>query len=312
MTGSASNQLRSAFVAEVTEGTTPATPAFVNCDFPIQMSATPSIIENRTINYGGARGGASVGDITVEGSMSGPMIYGNFDVWLETLMQGAWATNVLKDAKLSKTVTVENAIQAGVGGANTMMRYRGVQATEATLSLTSNAEIQLSMSLMGRAGDVATVTAITGATYTSPTNVLPLTSSVDVGTIIYAGYTLDCFESSTINFAFEGRERQTKIGTNELCGITRGAFLPTISSRIYVEANFMAMYNAARVNHATFAVTYPLGSVSGSKYTLLFPKCTFASATLDFTGSSAMQDVQILPQYNTASACVLQITRAVV
>lgn len=311
MTGSASNQLRSAYVAESTAGTTPSSPSFVTSDVPILINATPNIYESKTLAAGGARAGTGVSGLDVSGTMSGTFIYGNYDTWLETLFQGAFATNVLKDAKVVKTVTVENAIPAGVGGTNTMMRYRGVQATGGSLTLTSDADVQFSFDVQGIGSDIATTSAIGSSSYANPTNKIPLQSGVDVGTIVYDGYTLNCMESSTLTFTYENRERQTKLASNDLCGITRGALVPSITARIYVEANFLAIYNAARANHTSFAVTYPLGSVSGSKYTILFPRCNFTGADLDFSGADAMQDVTIMPQYDTSNACVVKITRAV-
>ena len=311
MTGSASNQLRSAYVAESTAGTTPSSPSFKTTDVPILMNATPSIYESKTLIAGGARGGVGVSGLDVSGTLSGTFIYGNYDLWLETLLQGAFATNVLKDAKTIKTLTVENAIPAGVGGTLTMMRYRGVQATGGSLTLSSDADVQFSFDVQGIGSDVATTSAIGSSSYTNPSEKIPLQSGVDVGTIAYNGYTLNCMESSTINFAYENRERQTKLSSLDLCGITRGAFVPTITARMYIEANFLAIYNAARANHTPFSVTYPLGSVGGKKYTLVFPTCTFSGGDIDFSGADAMQDITIMPQYSASDACVLKLTRAV-
>ncbi|NBT33814.1 MAG: hypothetical protein EBT13_18435, partial [Rhodobacteraceae bacterium] len=77
------------------------------------LRATPVIIENKTLIAGGARSGQGVGAIEVSGTMSGQMVYGNNDALLETLLQGAWSTNVLKDGKTIQSVTVENTIPAG-------------------------------------------------------------------------------------------------------------------------------------------------------------------------------------------------------
>jgi hypothetical protein len=311
MTGTASNQLRSAWVAETTAGTTPSTPAFTTNDVAINMTATPTMVESKTQHAGGARSGVSVGALPVSGSMAGPLIYGNYDGWLESMLQGAWSTNVLKDGKAVKSFTVENTLPAGAGGTSTMMRFRGVEATNGSITMASQADVQFSLDLTGMGSDDATTTAITGATYTDPTNATPLTSGVDVGTITYAGYTLDCFETSTINLAYENRDAQPKLGSTDMCGITRGAFIPTITARAYIEGNFLAIYNAARANHSTFAVTYTIGSVSGSKYTLLFPRCSFGGGDIDVSGASAMQDITIMPQYDTTEDCVLKVTRAV-
>ena len=312
MAGAASNQLRSAYVAETTAGTIPSTPAFVMLDNPALMRATPTIIESKTLVAKGARGSQSVGGIEVSGSMSGPMIYGNFDTLLESLLQGAWSTNVLKDGKTLKTLTIENTIPAGAGGTNTMMRYRGVQAVGGTITAKSREDVHISLDLRGMGSDIATTTAITGATYTAPSNLVPLASGVDVGTITMAGYTLDCISEVEMQFTYEGREDQPKVGSNDLCGITAGALVPVIRARIYVDANFLAIYNAARANHTAFAVSIPLGSVSGSKYTVDFPLCAFASADLDFGAANAMHDVVINPLYDDATNdSVVKITRAV-
>lgn len=312
MAGAASNQLRSAYVAETTAGTIPATPGFTTLDAPALLKATPAIIESRTLAAGGARAGQGVGAIEVSGSLSGPMIYGNYDALLETLLQGTWATNVLKDGKATKTVAIENTIPAGAGGTSTMMRYRGVQAIGGTITCKSKEAVQLSLDLRGMGSDIATTTAIAGATYGDPSGLVPLTSGVDVGAITFAGYTLDCISEAEIQFTYEGREDQPKVSSNDLCGITRGALVPVIRARIYVEANFLAVYNAARANHTAFAVTIPLGSVSGSKYTVAFPLCAFASADLDFGAANAMHDVVIYPQYDAATnQSVVKITRAV-
>lgn len=312
MAGAASTQLRSAYVAETTAGTTPSTPGFLTMDNPAMMRATPSIIESKTLIAGGARGGQGVGGIEVSGSMSGPMIYGNFDTWLESLLQGAWSANVLKDGKTIKSVTVENAIPAGAGGTTTMMRYRGVQAVGGTITAKSREDVHISLDLRGMGSDAATTTAIAGATYTAPSNLTPLASGVDVGSITMAGYTLDCISEVEIQFTYEGREDQPKVGSNDLCGITAGALVPVIRARIYVDANFLAIYNAARANHTAFAVSIPLGSVSGSKYTVDFPLCAFASGDLDFGAANAMHDVVIYPQYDDATNdSVVKITRAV-
>ena len=314
MPGIASNQLRSAFVAESTVGTTPSSPSFTTSDVPINMTAAPNVIEHRSLAAKGEAVETAIAGIDVTGSMSGTLVYGAYDTFLESLLQGAYSTNVLKSAKATKTVTVENGINAGVGGTLTMMRYTGVEATGGSLTLASNAEIGFSFDLTGMGSLDTTTSAIGSSSYTDQTERAPLTSGVDVGTIAFAGYTLDAFESATINFNYEGREAQTKLGSSfTKDGITRGALLPEITARVYVDTNFATLYNAARdTNHSLFAVTFPLGSVSGKKYTLLFPKCKFTGSNIDFTGTNAMQDVTIRAMYDEATEdASVKLTRAV-
>lgn len=311
MAGTSSNQLRSAYVAETTAATIPATPGFTTSDVPILINATPQIAESKTQHAFGARSDQAVRGREVAGTMAGPLIYGNYDAWLETLFQSTWSSDVLKDGKSVKTLAVENSIAAGEGGTTTMMRYRGMQATGGTITAASMEDVGFNFDLRGMGSDDTATTAITGATYTDPTNTTPLTSGLDVGTITVAGYTVDCVMRAEMRFTYENRDDQPKLGSYDLCGITRGALVPVVNLRIYVEANFAAIFDAARSNHSAFAVTIPLGSVSGSKYTVEFPSCKFAAGTMDFGGKDAMHDVVINPLYDTTEDCVVKITRAV-
>lgn len=312
MAGMSSSELRSAYIAETTPGTIPSTPGFTTFNDPCLMRATPNIAEQRSLQAKGARESQSIRTIAVSGSMAGKLVYGNLDPILETLLQGAWSSDVLKDGKSVKTVAVENAIAAGVGGTTTMMRYRGVQATGLTLVAASGEDITYDMQLVGMGSDAGTTTAITGATYSAPSGSLPLTAGLDVGSITAAGYTVDAISRAEVAFNFEGRNSQGQLGSFDLSGVTRGALLPVVTLRTYVDSNFLALYNAVRANHSTFAVTIPLGSVSGSKYTVLFPQCAFASADLDFGSVDAMHDLVVYPQYDSATNnSVVKITRAV-
>lgn len=312
MAGTATSTIRSALIAEVTPGTTPGTPAFTTSPKLLRMKATQTAIDGRSQHAGGARQGYGLTGIDVTGELpETPLIYGVYDVLLASLLQGAWSTNVLKDGKATATVTVENGMASGAGGTNTMLRYRGVEAVGGKLSLKSKSAVMLSMNLIGRGSDDATTTAISGATYTDPTEFDPLSSGVDVGTITMGSYTLDCMEGLDIDLVYEGRDPQPRISTNDLCGVTRGDCLPVLMANIYVEKNFAAIYNAARARHAAFAVTVPIGSVSGEKYTMVFPACRFGSTEVDLSGANAMQMVQILPGYDTTEDCVVKITRAV-
>lgn len=311
MSGTPSSLARSAYVAETVPGTIPSTPGFTTLHQPANMTAIPQIVEGRSRTAKGARKGHGYTGIDVTGTLESPLIYGVYDDFLATLLQGSWASDVLKDGKAEKTVAVETTLPAGLGGTATMLRFRGVEAMSGTLNLTARAAAVLSLQLIGRGSDNGTTTGITGATYTDPTEADPLTSGEDVGTITMAGYTLDCMQSLEMSFAFENRDPQTKVSSNDYCGITRGDFLPVLTANMYVETNFLAMYNAARGRHATFALNVPLGSVTGEKYTMLFPSCRFGSAEIDQSGKDIMQKVPILPEYNTSEGAVVKITRGV-
>ncbi len=312
MSGVSVSEVRSAFVPETTVGTIPGTPAFQTLHTIAALSAKPDIVYLQSQSAKGARSGSGYGHLMVEGSLESPMVYGEFDDLLETLLQGAWSSDVLKDAKLEKTVAFENGTPAGAEGTMTMLRYRGVEAVGGSLNLVAGQAAQLAMQLIGRASDDGTTTALSGATYTDPTEGDPLHSGQDVGAITLSGYTADCIQSAEIQFEFEGRERQQRISSSDLCGVTRGKFLPRVNINFFVEENFLAIYNAARSRHSSFALTLPIGSVTNKKYTIEFPRCVFGETEIDMSGNEVMQKVPVVPLYDEGGEeSVIKVTRAV-
>lgn len=311
MAGAATNTVRSAFVAETTTAVIPTNPAFQTLHGGANLSSEAQTIESRSRSTGGARSGVAYIGSDNEGTLEAPLIYGVYDDWLATLLQGTWASNVLKDGKARSTLTVENAVPAGAGGTLTYLRFRGVEAQGGSLNLAARQEAALSMQLFADGSDDGTTIALTGATYADPGNAVPLTSGADVAGITFDGYTLDCMQSLEVQFAFENRDQQDRIGSDDKCGMSRGDCLPVLNANMYVEANFLAIYNASRGPHDSFSVSIPIGQVTGEKYLIEFPSCRFGSTAIDQSGANVMQRVQILPQYDDTEACVIKVTRAI-
>lgn len=313
MTATSGSQVRSASILETVPGTTPATPAFATRHGIANLMAVPSTFHGRSLVSKGARMGAGLNAIPVAGSFSGTMPYGVYDNDLATLLQSTWVSNVLKDGKAETAMTVENAFPAGVGGTLTMLRFRGVEAVAGKLMIEAQKEAMLSFDYIGRGSDPTATTIITGATYTDPTEADPLSSGIDVGTITMGGFTLDCIQSLEIDFAFENREAQPRISSNDLCGVTRGDFLPKITANMMIEGNFAAFYNGARAAKQTpFTLTIPLGSVTTKKYTIVFHSCVLGDVEPDLSGATLFQKIPIIPLFNVAQQAVVTITRAVV
>ena len=312
MAGTASSQLRSAFVVETTPGTTPTTPAFKTLHTPALFTGEVQ----RFHQSSQVAGGADIGDAKLTAPAVGkitnaPIVYGLYDSVLESLLQSTFTTNVLLDGKARQCMSFENAAPAGIGGANTMMRYVGVEAINGTIQADARGKVTFSADLLGMASVDATTTAISGATYTDPANNDPFASNADLGAVTFAGYTLDGIASLTVNLTYTGRDGQPVIGGDALAGIARGALTPTITIKAYVDANFMAAYNAARVNNQTAAkLTINLGSVTGKKYKLEFWNCYTDAAPLDFTGNNAFVTITLNAAYSQANSGVLTLTRA--
>ena len=313
MAGASSNTLRSAYIKETTAGTIPATPAFTTAadGFMLKAGAVPS--QQRSLAHSGAGESATPAALPVSGTKAGKLVYGREDDIFETLLQGAWSTDILKDGKTIKTIAVENTIPAGAGGTSTMMRYRGVQAVGGSLIMEAGQEISYSFDLRGFGSDDGTTSAIAGATYSDPAVDFPMVSSFDVSVLTVGGGTIDGVQRCEVLFNYEDRDDQPVVGNSfDLGGITPGVLIPEIRLRVYVDANFMAIYNSARAEDVAFACDINLGRTAGSKYTIDFPICHFGATELDFGASTGFHDIVVLPQYDpTTDNAVCKITRAV-
>ncbi len=313
MTGAANVDLQEAYVNEVTAGTTPATPAFTKTSFDtLTLSAAPRISESFPRAAKGQRGGIGRNGIAVTGSAQGKLIYGAYDDFLASLFQADWSSDVLINGQGQNTMSIEQAIPQGAGGAFAYTRFRGIEVVTGQLSLTAAQDASVSFDLIGSGSDPATPTAIAGATYADPTETAIIGSGSDIGTITMSGFDpLDCMESASVDFGVADKSEQPRLSSDDACGINRGAMRPTITGRFYVEANFISVYNASRTG-TEFALTIPIGQVTNKKYELYFPKCEFTETPLQ-TGETgpAFQSFTILPKYDSGIGGTCRLTRAI-
>lgn len=314
MAGSASNVLRSAFVVETTPGTTVATPGFKTLHVPALFTDAITRFHQPTQNAGGALIGDTLLYREAAGSIKdAPITYGLYDSLWESLFQSTFTANAMSDGKARQALTFENSIAAGLGGTTTYKRYLGVEAIGGSISADARGSVKFSMDLLGMQSLTSFTSAIAGATYADSLNLDPFSSTGDLGAITIAGYTLDDMVSFTLDFKYDARDPQPKLGGDVLSGIARGAFRPTIKMRFYVDANHAAIYDAARTQNQTPAkVTLNLGSVTLKKYKFEFWDCYLDMAAPDYTGSSAFLDIMATPVYNRTNSCVMTLTRALV
>ena len=109
-----SSQTRLASIAEVTYGTTPSSPTFLEQRFTSEgLNAN---IENVVSNE--IRADRNVSDLVQVGSSAGGPVafelsYGSFEDWLESLMFSTWSSNVLKNGNTQKSFTLEKTFEGG-------------------------------------------------------------------------------------------------------------------------------------------------------------------------------------------------------
>ncbi len=312
MAGSASNELRSAFVAETTQGTTPSTPAFRTLHYPAIFTQETQRFHQESLTAGGAFLGDALLTKPSVGKIEGPLVYGLYDSLWASLFQSSFSSDALTDGKQWSTFTFENSIAAGIGGTRTYMRHRGVEPVAARLEANARREVRFSMDLIGMQSVDSVTSAVSGATYTDPVNDDPFSAHTDLGAITLNGFTLDAIASLTIDFTYKGRDIQPKLGGDVLNGLARGAFQPVIKMRCYLDTNFAALFDAARASTQTnqkFTVNF--GSVTAKKYRMEFWKCYVDMAPTAFDQPNAFHDITITPVYSTSNGGVMTLTRAI-
>lgn len=180
---------RIAFIAEVTENTTPATPAF-----QVIRATGESIMVERNFGFSseldGRRGQKSpaVNSSGASGAVETEWSDGTFETWLESLLRGAWATDVLVDADTPKSLTLEVTFEDGA--TDVYKRATGCHASSVTITANAGERVTASWQFVGRGGDFANA-AIAGATYTAG-NDEPVEVGAGVTGFVMSGITVGC------------------------------------------------------------------------------------------------------------------------
>lgn len=311
MAGLSSNSTSTAYVAEATAGTTPATPTLISLRHStFNGRAEPIRSVTDVLQYGGQPYDVNQFGDTVTGQLDTEFSYGDYDAFLASLLGGAWATNVLKNGTTQTTFTIEDNIPL-TPGTNRYFRYRGMEPVNMRLSASAKAVLQMQMNFRGYGADDATATAISGSSYGAASTSRSFNASADIGAIDVASYTLPCIESFELSVSVPKND-QPKLGSNDLCGISIGAPEISLAMRFYWETGLQAMYNDVR-SGTLVDITLPLGSVSGSKYTILLPRAEFVLAAPVKGGrnTNVMMDARFRALYDTTEAAMIKITRAV-
>lgn len=154
------------YIAEVTYGTTPATPVFqLARNTSVSLAVNKDALMSEEIRSDRQRFDMRQGAYKVTGEVGVELSYGAYDDWLEAMFGGAWTGNVLKAGTTRRSFTFERNFSDITD--DPYFRYTGVEIDKLSLTIGSNAIVKGSFSVLGSAGVMDTAI-ITGATYTSP------------------------------------------------------------------------------------------------------------------------------------------------
>lgn len=168
-----------AYVAEVTPGTTPATPQMITIPKQsITLGLSKEIINDPTILSDRMERYERHGNYIVGGDIVCSLQHGQFDDFLEAALGGTWSTNVLKVGSTAKYFTIER----GFTDISQYERFTGCTVSEWNLSVQPNAIVTSTFSFVGMG--LSTATSPLDATPTAVQNKEPL---IHIGSTITVG-----------------------------------------------------------------------------------------------------------------------------
>jgi hypothetical protein len=303
---------RYSIIPEVTEGTMPATGAFLSLDYIAGTTPTytrdvivsPSLRANR-----GPAGGFKV-NARLEGGFD---VHFKRDAAIELLMasalSGAWVEtgtvgvngDSLKAGSTDSSFTVEKWMKDGAAGY--YKRWTGVQVKKFSLDCSAGDIIKGSFDLIG-IGE-APATAASALTYTASSSTLPL-MGLDVTSVTVAGLTGINFRSFSFSIE-QDRETRPVLGSATPIGIgTSGAHKINMNLQLYMkDLTATTLFGAS---NAPVAVSITIGGV-GNGYTITLPGATVGSPVDLEDASKQIVSIDFTGAYDATAATALQITR---
>jgi hypothetical protein len=249
------------YIPEVTDGTTPATPAF-----QIFRATGESLEVQRKLVFSGelnalrgprnfalaARMGA--------GAFDCEFTDGSLEDMLEAALRGAWSTDVLVNANTPKPFTLETRFETGA--TDVFKRLRGAQVNTFSLNARAQEIVTAQVGYMSRLSEFNNAL-IAGATYTAG-NTEPIFAGDKVGTITMAGLALDAVHTITMQVNNNLRARPA-LGSLDAIELAPGDLEVTGTVGLYLadtEYDVLTAFQDATATSLSFQVGTTAGKIT--------------------------------------------------
>lgn len=295
---SSGSKVQVAYVAEVTAGTTPATPQTITIPmvkFSAELDRNTITDPSRTANN--RKRFVMPGSYKTSGSLEVALSHSQYDPLIEAALMGTWTTNVLKDGNIQKSFTFEEWDST----LNIGRVFTGTEIDNLKISVKTDGTVSATFGLAGRAHTyVATSIDTTPTPYIA--NKIPFTGIN--GTITFDGVaanvtTLDLSISNSIKMVNCLMSAAPVASTN-------GA--KTIGGSMTVMLTDATLYNKF-LSGAYYALVFSFNDGTNS-YTFNLPKCalTKANASAD-SPDERLLSVDFEAVEDTTLGAIISITR---
>jgi hypothetical protein len=300
---------QSAIVAEVTQGTTPATPAFKLLR-DIRVSGSPSRGATRTPERRSDRTAAAFYKnlATYGKSIEMPFVRdAASDILLESLLGSTFSTNVLKNGSTKSFFTIEEKYEGGA--TDPYRRLTGCMVDQLTLSLRNGEPGSMSFGLQAMGESTATA-AIAGSTYAAPTpGYDPVTPADITATGVFG---VSSPKVMALNMAISNNLRpQHSWGSVDPFGIGLGLLSITGSVQLYFGA--LADYSTFVTPTGGLTLDLTIGSVTNFKDQIQLTNCVVSNPDVDDPGPTGdhMVTLNFEAMYDSGDAAAIVWTRLV-
>ncbi|MFO1080861.1 MAG: phage tail tube protein [Reyranellaceae bacterium] len=297
-----------AIVTEVTQGTTPATPAFKVLR-TINMTGDPVRASTRSPERRADRRAANMvtGLNRYEKAAVMPFVRdAGADILWQSLLNGSFSTNVLKDGSTASFFTLEEKYSAPTVP---YRRTTGVQVASLALSWRLGDVGQMSWAFMGL-GETNSTSAISGATYAAASPGYDPVSTVDIAVSSLFGLTTPKVTGLTMNIN-NNMQPLYKFGSADPWALSLGAF--DVSGQIECYLTAAADYTAfvTRATGQTFDLVF--GSQSGSKDQITMGAVDVYNPQISDPGPSGQHMVTLpyMAKYYSGDTSAFKLTRNV-
>lgn len=303
-----SARVRAAYIAEVTPGTTPSTPAFQI----MRVTGAGIRTNKKTAAIRELRTDANV-MAEVQQSQHATaayqfaLSYGSFDDIIAAALRSTWSTNVVKNGTTLASFTFEE--MGDNNGTNTYSRLTYGLIDTFSLDVPAEGNITGSFGVIGQKEALAT-SAIASATYTATNTKTPMASGLSAGSLSVASLSTPKVHRVTLDIKNGVRPRFV---IDSLYPDSFGHDLMDVTGTIEVYFVDNTAYQKV-LDHGGGSLAVTLGSVTGEKYTISLPTITFLDGARQVGGTS--NDVMVSIPFratgsDNSSNPSIQITRAV-
>jgi hypothetical protein len=290
------------YVAEVTYGTTPATPTWT----PIPHTGTTLNMSKDAIESEKLRGDRQVEDFrhgnkTIGGDISSELEYEAFDDILEAVMCGTWDTNVLKSGTTRRSFTIERKF-ADLATPE-FHRHTGVEFNTCAISVAPNQMATATFGIVGKDLSIST-SEVGSSTYSADSGNTPFDSFT--GSITEGGSSIATV--TAIEFTIEnGLEPLFSVGSDTTNRPSIGKSRVTGSLTTYFDSK--TLYEKF-INETESEIVLTLTDVDGNDYQFDIPRVKYNSGQPDVSGEGAVTvAMDFVALYNDSDASQLVITR---